>query len=102
MGVYIELPESNNKAGQLIKLGAEDMGFPPMTLSEVPKGKTLVCVICNGLFDAAAVAYNHKELEEFKMSDGRQKTWFLIDTEKVVEMKPKLAEYLRGERDWNS
>ena len=102
MGHYLEVPERNNKRAQLIKLhGAEDIGLPPASLARVPKGKTLICVVENGPFDAAGIAYSDEELKEFKVLDGRPRTWLLMDTEEVVKMKPNLAEYLRGERDWS-
>jgi len=101
MGYYLEVPERNNKRAQLIKLhGAEDAGFPPANLAQVPKGKMLICVVENGVFDAAGIAYSDEELKRFKAPDSRPKTWLLIDTEEVVKMMPHLTEYLRGERDW--
>lgn len=104
MGFYIEVPEAHNKAGQLIRLhGAEDVGLPPRRLADVPKGKTLVCVVRNGLFDAAGIVYSEAELEAFKETrTGRPRTWLTMDTEALCQLKPAIAEYLRGERSWHA
>lgn len=104
MGYYLEVPENNNKAGQLIHLhGAVDTGLPPKRLADIPKGKVLICVVQNGPFDAAGIVYSQRELEDFGETDsGRHRTWLLMDVEKVVELKPHLAKYLRGEKDWGA
>lgn len=104
VGFYIEVPESTNKASQLIRLhGAENAGLPPRRLADVPKGKTLVCVVRNGLFDAAGIVYSEAELEAFKETrPGRPRTWLLMETEKLCQLKPEIAEHLRGERSWHA
>lgn len=103
MGYYIEVPNAHNKAGQLINLyGASNIGLPPKKLADVPKGKVLVCVVQNGVFDAAGVCYSEEELEAFKETrTGRPRTWLVMNVDKVCELKPAIAEYLRGERSWN-
>jgi hypothetical protein len=37
----------------------------------------LICVIDNGLFEAAAYMYSEGEFEEFNDIDDRQKTWLI-------------------------
>lgn len=103
MGFYIEVPSATNKAGQLMKLyGADNIGLPPKKLSDIPKNKVLICVVQNGLFDAAGICYSEDELNEFKETrTGRKRTWLTMDVEKVAELKPAIAPYLRGEKDWN-
>ena len=39
----------------------------------------LVCVVDNGMFGAAAYAYSPREMEVFKMPDGRPKRWLVWD-----------------------
>lgn len=39
----------------------------------------LVCVVDNGMFGAAAHAYSEREMNVFKMNDGRPKRWFIWD-----------------------
>ena len=45
----------------------------------------LICVLDNGLFEAAAYMYSEGEFEEFNDIDGRQKTWLTHeDAEKIA------------------
>lgn len=103
MGFYIEVPSATNKAGQLMKLyGAVNIGLPPKKLADIPKDKVLVCVVSNGLFDAAGICFSESELEEFKETrTGRPRTWLTMDLEKVCELKPQIAPYLKGEKSWD-
>jgi len=81
MGYYINnLPdgqelEARNKADQLLtKVVGARVIFPPPTKWE----EDLVCVLENGLFDAAGYIYSQPELEEFAYPDGRRRTWLHI------------------------
>lgn len=101
MGFYIEVAEAKQKAMQLKRDHNAQVILRPTLLNEIPKGKTLICVMENGLFDAAGIIYSQEELEAFsEASTGRPRTWLLMDTEEVVKLKPHLADYLRGERSW--
>ena len=75
MGYYInetstgkELP-AIGKAMALINDGAKEVQpeFQP----------NLICVVNNGMFDAAAYAYSEKEFNVFSQPDGRLKTWLV-------------------------
>lgn len=56
---------------------------------EVP-GYYFVCVVSNGLFDAAGVGYPPSEVREFLRPDGRLKKWFLCSREWLVNQDPSL------------
>jgi len=51
-----------------------------------------VCLINNGPFTSAAVAYNDSELAAFKRADGREKTWFMVSKDDLYDVCD-LADY---------
>ena len=61
-----------------------------LTSPEWPEdpNKTLVCLVDNGIFRAAAIAYSRRELAEFNRFDGRAKRWYLIDKSLLTEFIP--------------
>lgn len=101
MGVYLEVPDRLGKAMQLKRDHGAQVVVKPEKLSEIPKDKTLICVVENGLFDAAGVAYSQKEMDEFAHFDGRPKTWMLISTSEVLKMSPYLTKNLREDGTWD-
>lgn len=85
MGIYIEVPHHLNKARQLVELHEAIQTLPPEEFSDVPADKFLICVVENGYFDAAAVAYSESEFKAFLPTerDDRPRTWLLMDRVKV-------------------
>lgn len=63
---------TNHKAHQLMKSGAKIIGEPAELIPD------LVCVVENGLFDAAAWADTEEEMNRFKRPDGRRKIWLIV------------------------
>jgi hypothetical protein len=54
-----------------------------------------VCLVNNGLFTAAGIAFSKDELQAFCVpSDRRPKRWFTVETEKLLEVEPSLKFYL--------
>lgn len=94
MGYYIEVPNNQNKAQQLRDLyGAEDYVG---TYSELPEGKTLVCVVVNPMFDAAGIVYDQMEYDEWTQSgDTRPKAWLTLDTDMAASLNDRYAELLK-------
>jgi hypothetical protein len=88
MGKYVNVNLKGNplnasgKASELVLSGAERIEEP--NAFDQHEGKSVLCVVENGLFDAVAFAYNQAELDEFKRDDGRFKTWLTVD-ESVIE-----------------
>jgi len=97
MGIYIEVPHHLNKAEQLMNLHGAVQTLAPDSLSDISPDKYLICVVENGLFDAAAVTYSQREMEAFKHPDGRPRTWLLMDEEKVNELTRGAAAEAREE-----
>lgn len=38
----------------------------------------LVCIVDNGMFEAAAYCYSANEMREFRRDDGRRKQWLIV------------------------
>ena len=71
MGCYIN-PKDMTKEAWLYKFAKPTLGPMPITESEVP-----VCLVDNGPFTAAAVAYDRREADAFNLpSDRRPKFWY--------------------------
>jgi hypothetical protein len=84
MGVYIN-PKTCSKEQWLASNGEKIVGRVP-TLTERP-GFMPVCLVDNGPFTAAAVAYQEGELSAFSdPQDHRPKQWFLVETTKLLEV----------------
>lgn len=89
MGLYIN-PQDGTKTEWLEANGVqlnEEIKFPE-------QGNSIVCLIDNGVFDAAAVAYSERELEHFQIDDGRNKKWYIVPTDKIFEVCPDAGDYL--------
>lgn len=88
MGKYLNVDLNGNplnargKASSLISSGATVIP-EPKSLEDYPD-QAVLCVVENGIFDAAAWAYSQSELEEFKRPDGRNKTWLAVNDEIVI------------------
>jgi hypothetical protein len=83
MGFYIETDGPVNKADYLVK---NHGGVKIREPKEWEEG--LVCVVENGMFDAAGYCFSEKEFETFTTPDRRFKIW--------VKMDDKLAQKLSG------
>ena len=87
MGYYIQTPENLRKAEQLVQLYGARPIEPPKEFNP-PEGMVLICVVCNGPFDAAAICFDRREFEEFNLLDERARSWLLMDKKKVIELVP--------------
>jgi len=84
MGYYIN---SNLKGKETPPSGKVDflVNDGAMIIPEPNKWKEgIVCVVDNGPFEAAAYAYSEGEMEEFKINDGRPKTWLYYPPAKKI------------------
>lgn len=93
MGLYID-PPNQSKESWLKTHSEQQFSKAPSSLEE-GGGFTLVCLVFNTVFTAAAVVYNENELSTFKdPNDYRRKVWFWVLPEKVLEVCPNYKRYL--------
>ena len=95
MGIYVN-PSDCDKETWLCRYGEIIMG---QGVSRAPStyksGDCLaVCLVDNGGFTAAGVAYNESELASFAYPDGRDKVWFWVPLSALAEVTGLTAEQL--------
>jgi len=86
MGYYINQDSNGNHIGttfsqkiaSLLADGATKINKP----TEWEEG--LVCVVDNGMFAAAAYAYDEREMEAFLSTSGRPSQWLKFDKAKEL------------------
>lgn len=81
MGVYVN-PPWQGKREWLQENGVSTGTTPP----EITETTLPVCLVDNGVFFAAAVAYSASELREFSREDARPKEWFSVPISKLKEV----------------
>lgn len=93
MGYYIETPGRNfDKAEYLQSL--HDAKPSNGVWSDVQEGQTLVCVVSNGLFEAAGIIYDEREYRVWTaVDDLRPKTWLLLSTETAKSLCDDYADF---------
>ena len=84
MGNYIN-PKGKTKEEFLEEFGLE-LQNPPFW-NDIARDNLdyPVCLVNNGPFTAAGIAYSESELEVFKRPDGRPKRWFLVERKHLEE-----------------
>lgn len=96
MGYYIETDGTHNKAQELVdKRGAHRvLNVPTITIKGLADaGEGLVCVVENGIFDAAAICYSETEREAFAdPADPRAKAWLAMPLATIFELCPRVKD----------
>lgn len=96
MGYYIETPHNKGKAKWLHET------YNTAVPTRLPKefdttGKTVqICVVDNGPFEAAAIAYSQSELNVFAMPDSIPRQWLIMNREDVIKECPRVKDALSG------
>lgn len=54
----------------------------------------IICLVDNGGFTAAAIAFDSNELRDFAREDGRPKQWYIATEKSLLEVSD-LANYLK-------
>jgi hypothetical protein len=79
MGIYVQVPSIHYKANWLVEKAKAQRIEQPTLYPEAPEGMTLVCVVENGPFDAAAIVYDKGEFLEFtRKSERRKRHWLWV------------------------
>lgn len=95
MGLYINPPDKS-KEEWLVENGRQIDEFD-FVIHPFGNGNIPVCLVDNGPFTAAGVAYNEVELKAFSdPRDTRRKVFFSVPIEKLVEVVPSLTNYLKS------
>jgi hypothetical protein len=89
MGYYIN-PHNMTKEEWLIRNGRSISSYTKVEAGEYP-----VCLVDNGLFTAAGIAYSQDEAMAFARPDGRPKRWYAVPRDKLIEVEPSVAKVLR-------
>lgn len=89
MGCYVN-PPCGQKEVFLTKEGngVTDPAWP------APEGEMYVCLVDNGPFAAAGIAFCESEFNMFMRDDGRIKFWFSVPVEKLKSVS-NLLDYVR-------
>ncbi len=87
MGCYIETPSNHKKAIHIIS----EHGARSVTQEEaaeaMERGEGVICVVDNGIFEAAGFCFNAREFEAFtEPHDTRPRTFLVMDRAKAEEL----------------
>ncbi|HOX57216.1 MAG TPA: hypothetical protein P5205_08730 [Candidatus Paceibacterota bacterium] len=98
MSYCIETAESDKgKADILLRKYPSQVTEWPSEPSFDDTGRTVnVCVVDNGPFEAAAIAYSEREMAEFMCDphDRRPRRWLRVDRNLVVSLNPDVESLL--------
>lgn len=90
MGYYID-PPSKTKEEWLKEHG--EPFFSPRWPAD--PGKTIVCLVFNPQFTAAAIAYKEEEFNDLHdIHDPRPMLWYQVPTEDILSVCPEVGEKL--------
>ncbi len=93
MGIYIN-PKRQSKEDWL-QHNCDTKEFETPSYGDLKEGNLFVCLIDNGLFNAAGIAFNKNEFEAFAVTDRyRRKVWYQCSKDRLVEVTPELKGYL--------
>lgn len=94
MGYYIETGTFKGKAQWILNNCKGSHGVIGRPTS-VDAGMVPVCVVDNGPFDAAGIAFNPREAEAFDLpSDPRLRQWLIIRIEDAEDMCPRVTGHI--------
>lgn len=86
MAFYIEVPNHKGKAQQIVDIYDAHIIPEPCGFWQKDPQSAFICVVDNGRFEAAAFCYDERELADFKIADGRPRTWLIMDRKKACKL----------------
>lgn len=96
MGAYIN-PSGKTKEAWLAENATEVPNGATLSFDSLPEGQLPVCLIDNGFFTAAGIAFSPRELEAFTgPDDDRPKKFYLAKIDDLLKVSD-LGRYLRYE-----
>ena len=86
MGYYIN-PKTGTTKQEWLRRYGDEMPIEDIwrEMAESPTLGIPVCLVDNGFFDAAAIGFSKKELQEFATDDGRSKQFFIVNIDAVKQ-----------------
>ncbi len=96
MGFYID-PKDCSKEEWLLVNAAKGQKFDPMQAPDYKLRSPdchFVCLVDNGSFTAAAIAFNEREFKVFAQLVRRRKVWMQVPDAKLIEVCPSVASVL--------
>lgn len=92
MGYYIEVERPTQKAKQLVEQYNAELVLSPEAF-DFSGSDALICVVENGPFDAAAIAYDEAERNDFLPTarDQRPRTWLKMPKTKAMQLCPQVG-----------
>ena len=88
MGYYINPKDCTKEV--FLELRGQHLPEPP-TEWDFSSDSLPVCLADNGLFTAAGIAYDARELEDWARPDGRPKSWYVVSREALKPYYNKAA-----------
>lgn len=95
MGLYIETNSARGKYSEILRTWPQAQPWDgEKSYQEIPEGFVAVCVVQNMMFDAAGVAFDEREYNEFQPNshDRRDRDWLLVRKEDVLKL-PRAKQY---------
>jgi hypothetical protein len=87
MGFYIPGPPKGKVEMLVTDYSGVILLKPPVSFNMIPKDRLLVCVVDNGIFEAAGVMTTQREYEAWTLdkTDDCRKVWLTVDRDKASE-----------------
>ena len=92
MGYYINPPGMTKE--KWLDEHAIAISYEAPQFQNIPPDCFAVCLVHNGLFTAAGIAVDERELQAFnEKSDPRPKVWLIVRKTDLLEVEPSIKEF---------